>query len=79
MHSGAANGSPDGVTFVRALDYDLGGDRVRATDVVDVSLVRPRPRKYETAGAASGAEPGRRGEGSKAPEKTGPADRPASA
>jgi succinate dehydrogenase / fumarate reductase flavoprotein subunit len=41
------------VRFVRELDYDLLGARVHATDAVDVSLVRPRTRKYETAGAAS--------------------------
>ncbi len=53
FHQGAANGSPDGVRFVRELDYSLLGDSVHVTDAVDVSLVRPRPRKYETAGAAS--------------------------
>jgi succinate dehydrogenase / fumarate reductase flavoprotein subunit len=31
---------------------------VHVTDAVDVSLVRPRPRKYETAGAASAAAKG---------------------
>jgi hypothetical protein len=41
------------VRFVRELDYDLLGTRVHATDAVDVSLVRPRTRKYETSGAAS--------------------------
>jgi len=38
---------------VRALDYDLCGVPVHVTDQVDVSLVRPRARKYDTAGAAS--------------------------
>ena len=42
--------------FVRELDYALLGETVHVTDAVDVSLVRPRPRKYETAGAASGAQ-----------------------
>jgi succinate dehydrogenase / fumarate reductase flavoprotein subunit len=53
MYQGSENGSPDGVRFVRELDYDLLGQRVHATDAVDVTLVRPRVRKYETAGAAS--------------------------
>jgi len=53
MHQGASNGSPDSVRYVRELDYTLLGERVRVTDAVDVSLVRPRARKYETAGAAS--------------------------
>ncbi len=56
FHAGASNGSPDGVRFVRELDYALLGETVHVTDAVDVSLVRPRPRKYETAGAASGAK-----------------------
>ncbi len=55
FHQGASNGAPEGVRFVRELDYTLAGERVHATDAVDVSLVRPRPRKYETAGAASAA------------------------
>jgi succinate dehydrogenase / fumarate reductase flavoprotein subunit len=55
FHLAGEGGAPDGTRFVRELDYDLLGDRVHATDSVDVSLVRPRPRKYETAGAASAA------------------------
>jgi succinate dehydrogenase / fumarate reductase flavoprotein subunit len=55
LHEGARNGSPDRVRFVRELDYALLGETVHVTDAVDVSLVRPRPRKYETAGAASSA------------------------
>jgi len=38
---------------VRALDYDLCGKPVHVTDDVDISLVKPRARKYDTAGAAS--------------------------
>ena len=53
LHVGASNGAPPSVRFVRELDYDLLGQRVHATDAVDVSLVRPRVRRYETAGAAS--------------------------
>jgi succinate dehydrogenase / fumarate reductase flavoprotein subunit len=55
FHTDADGAGPDRVRFVHELDYDLLGDRVHATDAVDVSLVRPRPRKYETAGAASTA------------------------
>jgi succinate dehydrogenase / fumarate reductase flavoprotein subunit len=50
------NGStPDRAAFVREIDYLLLGERVRATDAVDTSLVRPRPRRYDTADAASAA------------------------
>ncbi len=41
------------INYVRSLDYSLCGKPVHATDQVDISLVKPRPRKYETAGAAS--------------------------
>ncbi len=53
FHQGGDGPAPHRVRFVRDLDYDFLGERVHATDAVDVSLVRPRPRKYETAGAAS--------------------------
>jgi succinate dehydrogenase / fumarate reductase flavoprotein subunit len=43
------------VKYVRELEYPLLGKTVRVTDEVDISLVKPRPRKYETAGAASHA------------------------
>jgi succinate dehydrogenase / fumarate reductase flavoprotein subunit len=55
FHAAGTAGAQDGVRYVRELDYDLLGERVHVTDAVDVSLVRPRPRKYETAGAASAA------------------------
>jgi succinate dehydrogenase / fumarate reductase flavoprotein subunit len=42
------------VRFVRELNYELLGQRIHVTDAVDVSLVRPRARKYETAGATHG-------------------------
>jgi succinate dehydrogenase / fumarate reductase flavoprotein subunit len=48
----------DGIDYVRELDYSLAGQRVHATDGIDISLVKPRPRKYETAGAASAAATG---------------------
>jgi succinate dehydrogenase / fumarate reductase flavoprotein subunit len=58
FHRGASNGSADSVHYVREFDYALLGQPVHVTDAVDVSLVRPRPRKYETAGAASAAAHG---------------------
>jgi len=42
------------VRFVREMDYELLGRRIHVSDAVDVSLVRPRARKYETAGATHG-------------------------
>jgi succinate dehydrogenase / fumarate reductase flavoprotein subunit len=53
LHVGASNGTPDSVRFVRDFDYALLGQKLHMTDAVDVSLVRPRARKYETAGAAN--------------------------
>jgi succinate dehydrogenase / fumarate reductase flavoprotein subunit len=55
IHVPGAAGAHDSVRYVRSLDYSLLGAPVRATDEVDVSLVKPRTRKYETAGAASAA------------------------
>jgi succinate dehydrogenase / fumarate reductase flavoprotein subunit len=49
----AADGKRTAVNYVRSLEYPLLGKTVHVTDAVDVSLVKPRPRKYETAGAAS--------------------------
>jgi hypothetical protein len=43
------------VRFARSVDYTLLGQRLEVKDEVDTTLVRPRPRKYETAGAASAA------------------------
>jgi succinate dehydrogenase / fumarate reductase flavoprotein subunit len=42
------------VKFVRELNYAINGKAIRATDQVDTTLVKPRVRKYETAGAAAG-------------------------
>jgi succinate dehydrogenase / fumarate reductase flavoprotein subunit len=50
------------VKYVREFDYVVCGQSMHATDAVDISLVRPRPRKYETAGAASAAAAGKLGE-----------------
>lgn len=44
---------PSEVRFERGFDYPLLGGTVRITDEVDISLVKPRARKYESAGAAS--------------------------
>jgi succinate dehydrogenase / fumarate reductase flavoprotein subunit len=52
MHTTASNGN-SAVNYVREVSYDLCGQRVNVTDAVDTTLVKPRPRKYETAGAAS--------------------------
>jgi succinate dehydrogenase / fumarate reductase flavoprotein subunit len=56
FHQGSSSGTPDAVRYVRDFDYSLCGQRVHVTDAVDTSLVRPRARKYETAGAASAVE-----------------------
>ncbi len=53
---GAGAGGKSHVNFVQALEYPLLGKTIRATHDVDISLVKPRTRKYETAGAASAAE-----------------------
>ena len=41
------------VDYVRTFDYVCAGKSVHITDEIDVSLVKPRERKYEQAGAAS--------------------------
>ena len=48
----AVNGRSE-VRYVRGLEYSLLGKTVKVTDEVDISLVKPRARRYETAGAAS--------------------------
>jgi succinate dehydrogenase / fumarate reductase, flavoprotein subunit len=47
------------VKFVRELDYAIGGQSIHVTDAVDTTLVAPRERKYEQAGAASAAATGK--------------------
>jgi succinate dehydrogenase / fumarate reductase, flavoprotein subunit len=49
------DGGKSEVNFVRSIDYNLLGKSLHITDEVDISLVTPRARKYETAGAASAA------------------------
>lgn len=68
------DGKRSTVDYVRALEYPLLGKTMRATDDVDVSLVKPRPRRYETAGAASAAVTG---EGDARSQKTASAASPA--
>jgi succinate dehydrogenase / fumarate reductase flavoprotein subunit len=46
------------VDYRRSLDYTLAGQRIHVTDSVDTSIIQPRARKYETAGAASASAKG---------------------
>lgn len=48
------------VEFIREFDYSCAGQPVHVTDAVDTSLVTPRERKYEQAGAASAAATGKK-------------------
>ncbi|HKQ67897.1 MAG TPA: succinate dehydrogenase flavoprotein subunit, partial [Polyangiaceae bacterium] len=41
------------VEYIKSFDYTCAGKSVHVTDEVDISLVTPRERKYEQAGAAS--------------------------
>jgi succinate dehydrogenase / fumarate reductase flavoprotein subunit len=41
------------VDYIKSFDYTCAGKSVHVTDEIDVSLVKPRERKYEQAGAAS--------------------------
>ncbi len=49
----ARHKSVGSVEFIRSFDYRCAGMPVHVTDEVDISLVKPRERKYEQAGAAS--------------------------
>jgi succinate dehydrogenase / fumarate reductase flavoprotein subunit len=55
----AQHGGAGTIKFVREFDYDLAGQKIHVTDAVDTSLVAPRERKYEQAGAASAAATGK--------------------
>jgi succinate dehydrogenase / fumarate reductase flavoprotein subunit len=55
FHAGATNGQHDTVRYVRQFEYVLLDQRVPVTDAVDVSLVRPRARRYETKGGTAAA------------------------
>lgn len=48
------------VKFIREFDYSCAGQKVHVTDAVDTSLVTPRERKYEQAGAASATATGKK-------------------
>jgi succinate dehydrogenase / fumarate reductase, flavoprotein subunit len=50
--AGAGKSGHSGIEYGRSIEYALAGQRVRVTDGVDTTLVKPRARKYETAGAA---------------------------
>ncbi len=52
FHQDGGKGAPT-IEFKRAFDYSLLGQTQNISDAVDVSLVRPRARRYEQAGAAS--------------------------
>jgi succinate dehydrogenase / fumarate reductase flavoprotein subunit len=41
------------VDYIKEFDYSCAGKTVHITDEIDLSLVKPRERKYEQAGAAS--------------------------
>ena len=49
----AQHGGRGEVRFLREFDYTCAGQPVHVTDAVDTSLVAPRERRYEQAGAAS--------------------------
>jgi succinate dehydrogenase / fumarate reductase flavoprotein subunit len=51
-------GGRGAVNYVRSFDYSIAGTPIHITDEVDISLVKPRARKYEQAGAASAAATG---------------------
>ncbi len=68
---GEGSSGKSAVSYVRTLDYPLLGKTIRVTDEVDISLVKPRARKYETAGAASGGD-----SGAKSPKIVGRHDDP---
>jgi succinate dehydrogenase / fumarate reductase flavoprotein subunit len=50
-----SEGGKDSVRYERFFAYPLLGKTITVTDEVDISLVKPRARKYEAAGAASAA------------------------
>ena len=52
FHKDVGGGHND-INFVRGFDHTIAGKPHHATDAVDLSLVKPRTRKYETAGAAN--------------------------
>jgi succinate dehydrogenase / fumarate reductase flavoprotein subunit len=57
------------VKYIREFDYSNAGQTIHVTDAVDISLVTPRERKYEQAGAASAAAAGKLKDGSSEQQK----------
>ncbi|WP_394824108.1 succinate dehydrogenase flavoprotein subunit [Pendulispora albinea] len=53
LHREGAPGQNHGVEYPSTIDYSINGKAMQATGQVDTSLVKPRARKYETAGAAA--------------------------
>jgi succinate dehydrogenase / fumarate reductase flavoprotein subunit len=53
FHEEGDGNTNNAIKYVREFDYSVAGQTMHATDEVDISLVKPRARKYETAGAAS--------------------------
>jgi succinate dehydrogenase / fumarate reductase, flavoprotein subunit len=51
--AGQGKSGHDAVEYRRAIEYSLAGQKVSVTDAIDTTLVKPRARRYETAGAAS--------------------------
>jgi succinate dehydrogenase / fumarate reductase flavoprotein subunit len=66
------DGKRSSIEYVRAVEYSLLGKTLRVTDDVDVSLVKPRTRRYETAGAASAMAVGESGPRSKSSKSAAP-------
>jgi succinate dehydrogenase / fumarate reductase flavoprotein subunit len=55
----AVHAGKGSVKYIKEFDYTCAGQTVHVTDAVDASLVTPRERKYEQAGAASAAATGK--------------------
>jgi succinate dehydrogenase / fumarate reductase flavoprotein subunit len=64
---GQGKNGHDGIEYRRSFEYSLAGKRIAVTDAIDTTLVKPRVRKYETAGAAhtGGIPPGPPGSAAK--------------
>jgi succinate dehydrogenase / fumarate reductase flavoprotein subunit len=73
FHQDGGKNAPS-INYVREFDYTLLGKAQHITDAVDISLVRPRARKYETAGAASAVAQETAAEEKKKAESRAPAE-----
>ncbi len=74
FHQAAAKGGTSQVKFARDFAYPLLGKSVAITDQVDVSLVKPRARKYDQAGAASAVTQKAQAEAAKKKESSASAE-----